>query len=694
MDKSLTQLPPPPKGQTGIPFQSLKGLPPPPTGQKGMTMDQINTPQQSHADSIWSKIAGVGKGIVNAVTSSEQAFGQDIAAGSSALLPDKFTGQNTLDQASQSKQDTLNNLIAKLHETQKSGGDTKKWLDLIGQTTGQPVTTTSDLYPALKKSNLQVTGDAAGTLLDILSAGSYGNAAKGAQTGSLLTKEARLAATPLVEQGAKQGLGQTIKTIAKDTAKQAFVGAGTGYAYDVAGNLQQGDTGAEALKPGTGALFGGAVPTVIGGIRAGVAISKDAAPRFINSLIKPKQADFSYGKDPGRTVSELGITGNNLQDFGDNINLHKNDIGTRIQEVYTSPENAKIRLNVDDEIGKLDDAIKEAAKGGKNNQSIVNTLQNTKDALLYEHGVNGDGVITKIGTTPRDLSSLDPEEVFNLKKEVASHTKFNGTPSDDKTVNSVLKDIYGSLKEKLNKAVGVNNPEIGELNQKYADLTSAELAVKNRDAIVKRSDLISLKSGGAGALGTAGALIAGSAALPATLIGIGAGALEKAMETTAVKSRIAAWLGSASPSTISRVFEQNPAIKTVIYRLLPKLESGNKADVSAVDLKSLANNSLNSLPKVNSSEAHDKRVALFNSATGVGSIESGAIKALSNPEDINIIKQGISYLRAPSKAEFALSEGRWTDVERIAQKLGVSLDQPFAKIANALEDALAKLKKK
>lgn len=692
MDTTLSKLPPPPKGQTGVSLQSLQSLPPPPKGQTGVSFDQLSkhTPTQTNSDSIWSKIAGVGKGIGNALISSEKAFGQDIAAGASAVLPKSITGQDNIDVATKTKQKGVTTALQGLHAAQQNGGDTKKWLDILSQRTGQPITTTADLYPALKKSNLQVSGDSAGVLLDILSAGSYGNAAKGAETGTLLTKEARLAATPIAEQATKQGLGQTLKTIGKQTAKQAFVGASTGYGYDVAGNLQDGKTGLDAVKPGTGTLAGGALPVVIGGIRAGVALSKDTAPRFINSLIKPKQADFSYGKDPGRTVAELGITGNNLSDFGDNINLHKNDIGTRIQEVYSNPENSKIRLNVDDEIGKLDEAINEAAKGGKNNQSIVNTLQNTKDALLYEHGVNGDGVIEKVGTTPRDLSNLSPEEVFNLKKEVASHTKFSGTPSDDKTVNAVLKDIYGSLKEKLNKAVGVNNPEIEELNQKYADLTSAELAVKNRDAIVKRSDLISLKSGGAGALGTAGALIAGSAALPATLIGIGAGALEKAMETTAVKSRIAAWLGSATPSTISKVFEQNPAIKTVIYRLLPKLAAGNKAQVSPVDLKGISP----ALPKVDSQDAHNKRVALFNSATGVGSIESGAIKALSNPEDINIIKEGISHLRAPGSAEFSISDARWTDVERIAQKLGISLDQPFAKIANALEDSLSKLKTK
>lgn len=70
---TLSQLPPPPSGQTGISPASLKGLPPPPSGQTGMTLQQV---QQQPADvtappdtSIGSKIANflgvAGKGIYN-----------------------------------------------------------------------------------------------------------------------------------------------------------------------------------------------------------------------------------------------------------------------------------------------------------------------------------------------------------------------------------------------------------------------------------------------------------------------------------------------------------------------------------------------------------------------------------------------------------------------------------------------------
>jgi len=107
----------------------------------------------------------------------------------------------------------------------------------------------------------------------------------------------------------------------------------------------------------------------------------------------------------------------------------------------------------------------------------------------------------------------------------------------------------------------------------FADLTSAELATRNRDAIVQRSNMVSMPV----KVGTAAAIItslgSGGAAIPAILAGAGAAALDKALGSTAVRSRIAAWLGSESPSVITQVLQQNPGIKTVLYRALPKFAS-------------------------------------------------------------------------------------------------------------------------
>jgi hypothetical protein len=380
-------------------------------------------------------------------------------------------------------------------------------------------------------------------------------------------------ASTATEQIGKKALGETLKDIGKKTAIRAGVGAGTGYAYDVSNNLQQNKEGADIFKPGMGTALGGAIPLGIGAIQAGAAITADTAPRIINSLVKPSKANFAYGKNPGRTVSEMGITGNNFEDFGTNVQKAKQEVGSQIGSIISSPENANLTINANEDVQKIDQAMATAAKGGKNNQGIVTALSNIKDSLLYGHQVTGDGTIVRTSETPLDLSALSPQEAFDLKQKVAAATKFTGNPSDDKTINSVLKDVYGGLKEQINSTVGVNNPEITDLNQKYADLTSADLAIKNRAAIAQRADMISMPIKFGTGAGIITAIGTGGAAIPAIIAGATAGALEKALASTAVKTRVAAWLGSETPGTISKVLAQNPEVKTVLYRLLPKFAS-------------------------------------------------------------------------------------------------------------------------
>lgn len=499
------------------------------------------------------------KNVGNFFTGSEQGLGHNIA--------DIITAPQAQQQASDSAHidaEYLKTLIQlKRNAILKGDASAAQHYDSLIQN-HQPTTYQAPSLP----STGEVAGNLLGTAADVLSAGTYGKATAGMKAGELAGKVAPTVATPTATT-----LGGKLADIGKQTAKNAGIGAGIGYAYDVAGNLQQGKTGSETFTPGMGTLTAGALPLVIGGVRAGSAISKESAPKFINSLIKPSQANFSYGKDPGRTVSELGITGNSLPDFATNIGKARQDIGAQLGAIYANPANASKTVDATDAIGRIDKAIADAAKGGKGNQGIVTALQNVKDGLLYEHSVNADGVIEKVGTQPRNLTNLNPQEAFALKDLVSQQTKFTGNPSDDKTVNTVLQSVYGDIKDKLNSAVGQNNPEVTKLNQQYADLTSAQLATQHRDAIVSRSNIISMpvKVGGATAIITA--LGTGGAAVPAILAGATVASLDKALESTAVKTRMAKWLGSQSPSTISKIVEKNPGIATTIKRLTPKVAS-------------------------------------------------------------------------------------------------------------------------
>lgn len=516
-------------------------------------------------------------GLLGGMLSHEIGFGKEIGAAVGApQATQNFT------QMSNQQNTNLQTAIQKVNELKAQGIDTSSAEAHIKQMigTGGQGASASEVLPAVNDTPGQVLGNAAGTALDIASFGSYGKAASGAsflpQAGDILGKSGQLTkALPVaaVAQATKLPIWQTLKNIATKTAGRSAVGGAAGYGYDVSNNLSSGKTGGAAFQPGMGTLLGATVPLAIGGVQAGVALTKESAPRFINSLVKPSLANFAYGKDPGKTVSEMGITGNSLPDFAKNLDVAKQDVGAQIGAIISSPENAGITINATPEVAKIDAAIQEAAAGGKSNQSIVTALQNAKDALLYEHQVNADGVIEKTGTVPRDLSALSPQEAFDLKQLVASQTKFTGNPSDDKAVNAALQRVYGGIGDKLTSAVSVNNPEIIKLNEQYGGLTSAVLATTHRDQIVSRSNLISAPIKVGAAAGIITAVASGGAAIPAMLASVGAGVLDEALGSTAAKTRIASWLGSQSPSTVAKILQQNPAISTAIFRLVPKLAS-------------------------------------------------------------------------------------------------------------------------
>lgn len=176
-------------------------------------------PAPTAKPSILGSLGNAAKGIGNFLTSSEQGFGADIAGAASAILPKSATGVDKLDQASQMHANNLTQTANLIKSYQSQGKDTTKLEGILKDEISSSPTQLSDLYPALKKTNWDVVGDAAGTLLDTLSAGTYGAAAKGLKTGELATKIAKPTAVTLGEQGAKKIAKKIGGTTAKDTLK-------------------------------------------------------------------------------------------------------------------------------------------------------------------------------------------------------------------------------------------------------------------------------------------------------------------------------------------------------------------------------------------------------------------------------------------------------------------------------------------
>ena len=304
------------------------------------------------------------------------------------------------------------------------------------------------------------------------------------------------------------------------------------------------------------AIIGAAFPIV--GKGASVAKTtllpsgKDAGGRVINSLVKPLLKDFSYGKDPGKAVAEAGIVANSLDDLAIKIREVRQATGSQIGEAVARDNGV---YNAKTAFASIDNAIAEAQKSPRTNAAIINRLQNLKDDLLQ---VGEDGLPT------RNLENLSAEDLFALKRDVGDLTRWTGNASDDEIVNKALKQTYGSLKGQLDdNVVGVK-----ELNEKYANLLSAENATVYRDKIASRQNLISLSGTQLGtAAAITSAIVSGGAVIP-ILIGASTGAATEALKSPAVKTRVAAWLATASQKEIQDAFYQAPWLRGAIQTSL------------------------------------------------------------------------------------------------------------------------------
>jgi len=296
----------------------------------------------------------------------------------------------------------------------------------------------------------------------------------------------------------------------------------------------------------TGALIGGAFPAI--GSTLGSIKSTENAARLINSLVKPKKPELSYGKNPGRAVAEEGIVGASLEDLAGKISARKNEIG---QVIDTLISGSKKPIDAFDAFKPLDQAIKEASKAKRTNAGLITRLEDLKADL----------------TQGKVLDNISPSEAFQIKKDVQSLTKYTGNDSDDKLVNSTLQSVYRNLRKKIDTAVG--DPNIKKLNEKYGDLISAEKAIADRILTSERQNLLSLPGiGVGGASGLVTSLLTDGAVTPTILVGLGSVAARKVLSSPGVKTRVAAWLAGRTPKERAEIFKVAPYLKGLIMTSL------------------------------------------------------------------------------------------------------------------------------
>ena len=154
---------------------------------------------------------------------------------------------------------TQQELLKRIREKKGRGEDTSRLERAYNELAGakiDPKKTIEEALPSLSKSTAQVLGEVGLVGLDVLSAGTFGAAARGARTGALLPSAQ--STVPTVAKGVEKLAKEPVGLFTNEGARRVGTGGALGYGYDVASGLQAGEENPYA--PGWGTLIGAGLP--------------------------------------------------------------------------------------------------------------------------------------------------------------------------------------------------------------------------------------------------------------------------------------------------------------------------------------------------------------------------------------------------------------------------------------------------
>jgi hypothetical protein len=219
-------------------------------------------------------------------------------------------------------------------------------------------------------------------------------------------------------------------------------------------------------------------------------LAEKVAPESMNSLLRAnKQANYLYGKNPGKAFIDEGIkipksaitVGGQLENLHGQLETAQDNLSSQLKTALSEPSVAAKRIDI---VPTVRDAVGDAKKfilkqTGLDVPRYTKALNDLEDSILtrYDDEGNPTGKIT--GT------KLSPAEVADVKRSLGKNTQWRVLPTDPDIqlksyLNSVRKKIYGQLADTVEQvAPGAN---VHELNQRLANSIEAQGLLEKRIA--------------------------------------------------------------------------------------------------------------------------------------------------------------------------------------------------------------------
>ncbi len=495
------------------PQYRMKGATPPAQDTSAMTPDSFMATQQP---------------VTPAVTTPP-------ASGNAQLTPDSFMASQS-SQQSQTPPDNPGILTKAWRWATNPTISGEQMTNAASSILGRP----SDMLPGespyqyLRRNQSYVNMDH--PYLAAVRAGLSGAVADTMDLAGSFTSPASIAMAGAGAAGRVPGAVGKIAKAAQLIGAGGFAAKGAGDVIDTAtkeGNYSPDDI--QKLFYGGAQLAGGTAG--VGDAVAGSSPSTGA--RIMNRIIRPSAKAFKW-TNPGEAVLNEGLTGNSTQDLADNIATRREQVGQDISNLRKGPSGQAVSVDATKAIlDPINDAMQQAQTQGR--ADLYQKLQTFQDQLTKQWAPDSQGNLQPSG--PRKLSGLNAQDLYDLKHQVDNLTKFYGTPFQDE-FNQVKVAVRSNLRDLENQAL----PQVAPYRYRYSGLKAAGDAADNRAATVEKNAAISLPDYVLQASGLPAGMLAGHT--PEGLAaGTGAVIIKHALQSPAVQTRVAQWLGHEGPTT-------------------------------------------------------------------------------------------------------------------------------------------------
>jgi len=443
------------------------------------------------------KKEGILKRVGKALISSELGFGKSIADALPSFVPGSAAWTNKQnEQLMAQSQEITDNLMKTIKQKKARGEDTTRLeaaLQQHIQESSKPPIDINETNASVNKSAKQVFGEGLGVATDIASFGTYGEAAKGAQTGKLLVsgKMSGLLAKALPESAS------TVfeKTIPTATSKLAAFGKGflqgaktavpIGAGYGASASMQADEDIPTILKK---SLTSAGVSGVIGGTLSGFANMRNVSPETLK-----KEAIDSYKRG-------LNATKEKYKEQADKIIpdlLDEKTWGTKKQLIKKAESGIKLSndeyaklgelqgtVETDGLLNKIDDEIGNYSQGGRAFTEKTSAIQTTIDNHLKTAAqILNDPEMADQVSKAGGIQAI----IADSKKNIVDQLRHNGINDVGDLIDNLdlskmdSLDEYGrTLKQAVaeaipQKPISVNSSRINQLKKLRDDIEALHL---------------------------------------------------------------------------------------------------------------------------------------------------------------------------------------------------------------------------